>query len=239
MKCLFSFLLGVGCGVGGTVLFIHKELKKQMNELQDRYEKEAKTQNASESDGKAPISNDMPFVVSDTTNEKNAAMLNSDGEKPIAIQKKTRTKYENLIRDNYEGELQKPSPNLAEAQMRENGEEENDTDPVVETSRDVFYDPNAEHWEPIDDYEFNNNPGFDKDELVFFAGDRVLATMSGAVIENGYILIGNAWESEVGHYDDRTAYIRNNKSAVDYAIYVEDGCYRDEYGVEGAPLVED
>ena len=238
MKYIFSFVFGAACGVGATLIFLHKEIKKELDKIRENSEK--KNENAPESPVNGPNSNDTPFVVSEGGKEENAVTVDSEPQKdhtPIALSEKTRTRYDALIRDNYGGEVQNPSKSIENIQKRE--EEHAGMEAVKEVAQEIFDDPDGRHWAPIDDGEYDNNPGFDKDRLVFYEADRVLSTESGKVIENGYVLIGNEWEDEIGHYASRTAYIRNNKTAVDYEIYVEAGSYADEWGTEGAPLVED
>lgn len=238
MKCIFSFIFGSVCGAGVTMLILHKEIKKELNEIRENSNN--KNENASESPVNGPNSNETPFVVSEGGKEENAVTVDSEPQKgyvPNAISEKTRTRYDALIRDNYGGEVQNPSKSVVNIQKKE--EENAGMETVKEVAQEIFDDPDGRHWAPIDDGEYDNNPGFDKDRLVFYEGDRVLATENGNVIENGYAMIGNDWEEEVGHYATRTAYIRNNKTAVDYEIYVEAGSYADEWGTEGAPLVED
>lgn len=246
MKSIFSFIFGATVGAGVTFLLLHKEIKKQLAEIREN--STVSSGNAPESPVNGPNSNDMPFEVSEGENDKNLTEANSGAQRgssdavitvnqPVAVQEKTHIRYENLIRDNYGGEVQNPSENAMNIQKRE--EETAGVGAVKEVAQEIFDDVNGNHWTPIDDGEFDNNPGFNKDRLVFYEQDRVLATEHGKVIENGYLLIGNEWEDEVGHYANRTAYIRNNKTAVDYEIYVEAGSYKDEWDAEGAPLVED
>lgn len=246
MKYVFSFIFGAAVGAGVTFLLLHKEIKKELDEIREN--SSANGENGPESPVNGPNSNEMPFVVSEGGNDKNSTDGNSAAQRgvsvaavtvnqPVAVQEKTHIRYENLIRDNYGGEVQNPSENAVNLQKRE--EESAGVGTAAEISQEIFDDVNGNHWTPIDNEEFDNNPGFSKDRLVFYEGDRVLCTDNGNVIENGYLLIGDNWEDEVGHYANRTAYIRNNKTAVDYEIYVEAGSYRDEWGTEGAPLVED
>ena len=232
MKYFLSFIFGATCGAVGTLIYLRKEIRKQMEEI-----KANSNVNAPESAGKGPNSNDMPFEVSEATEEKNAVTVNSEAHRPIAVQDKTYVRYDNLIRENYGGELQNPPKSVTELEKRE--EEKAGVESISDGSGDVLGKDFASRWVAIDDLEYRDNPEFDKDELTFFAVDRVLATKNGAVIENGYLLIGKDWEDEVGRYDDRTAYIRNLKTGTDYEIYVEYCSYADEYGDEGAPLVED
>lgn len=232
MKYFLSFIFGAACGTVGTLIYLRKEIRKQMEEI-----KANSNGNAPESAGKGPNSNDTPFEVSEGPEEKNAVTVNSEAQKPIAVQDKTYVRYENLIRDNYGGELQNPSKSVTELEKREEGK--TGVESVADGSGDILGKEFESRWIPIDDIEYRDNPEFNKEELTFFAEDRVLATKQGTVIENAYLLIGKDWEDEVGRYDDRTAYIRNLKTGNDYEIYVEYCCYADEYGVEGAPLVED
>ena len=84
----------------------------------------------------------------------------------------------------------------------------------------------------IDEDDFMRNDANEKERLVYYRGDRIMATESGTIITNPAMLVGVTWENCVGNYADRTAFIRNSKLVTDYEIYVEDGLYTDEYGDE-------
>ena len=232
MKCFLSFIFGAACGAVGTLVYLRKEIRKELDKIQANSNAKAPV-----SPVNGPNSNDMPFEVSEAVEEKNAVTVNSEAQKPIAVQDKTYVRYDNLIRENYGGELQNPSKSVSELEKREEGKA--GVESVADGSGDILGNEFVSRWVAIDDLEFRDNPEYDKEELTFYAGDRVLATKNGTVIENAYLMIGKDWEAEVGHYDARTAYIRNLKTGNDYAIYVEACRYSDEYGVEGAPLVED
>lgn len=84
----------------------------------------------------------------------------------------------------------------------------------------------------IDCDTFMHDHSNEKVRLVYFRGDRIMSEENGTVITNPAMLVGGQWESCVGNYADRTAFIRNPRLVTDYEIYVEDGLYEDEYGVE-------
>ena len=232
MKYFLSFIFGAACGVAGTLVYLHKEIRKEMDEIRANSITEA-----TESPGKGPNSNDMPFEVSEGSDTKNAVTVDSEAHKPIAVQEKTAIRYDSLIRENYGGELQNPSKSITALEKKE--EEKAGMGTANEPSGMMTGAEFADRWVMIDDMEYRDNHEYDKEELTFFAGDGVLATNNGTVIENAYLLIGNNWEKEVGRYDDRIVYVRNLKNNTDYEVYVESCRYSDEYGMEGAPLVED
>lgn len=84
----------------------------------------------------------------------------------------------------------------------------------------------------IDTDEFMHNHDYTQKRLIYFRGDKTMSTESGTIIANPFMLVGAEWESCVGNFANRTAFIRNPRLREDYEIYVEDCAYTDEFGVE-------
>lgn len=204
MKNLLIFLFGAAVGTVGTLFYLRKGIKKQLEVIENNAknaEKEAAEYGSDkEKDGKQDVSdNSVPFKM----DEENV---------PMAMKESTKINYNRIIEDNYRG---KPPV------------------PIM---------PNDEHFAgsdeadggcfEIDEDDFMRNDENEKERLVYYRGDRIMATESGTIITNPAMLVGATWENCVGNYADRTAFIRNSKLVTDYEIYVEDGLYTDEYGDE-------
>lgn len=179
MKNFLIFIFGAAFGVGGTLLWLRKDIKKELEGIKNQEN-----------------SNDIPFVV-DEKGPKTDKKGNS------ATSERVKTEYHKII------------------QATEEGTVTNTTDGNDETDGGIF---------EIDADDFMHNHDNEKERLVYFRGDRVMATEKGTIIPNPFNLIGGEWESCVGNYADRTAFIRNSKMVTDYEIYVEDGLYEDEFG---------
>ncbi len=207
MKNLLIFMFGVGVGVGGTMLYLHKMIKNELQNMQNQGNE--KTEN-----------DEIPFEMKDKSNEKDS---DEDKKEPVALRKDTKIEYNKLINSVEKGEKPPARIPVREPITDENGGyfvEHNDTDGGI-------YE--------IDKEEFINDKTYEKDRMVYYQDDRIMATEDGAIITSPAILVGGEWERCVGNYADRTAFIRNSRLVTDYEIYVEDGAYRDEYG----PLSED
>ena len=204
MKNLLIFLFGAAVGTVGTLFYLRKGIKKQLEVIENNAknaEKEAAEDGSDkEKDEKKEASdNSVPFKM----DEENV---------PMAMKESTKINYNRIIEDNYRG---KPPV------------------PIM---------PNDEHFAgsdeadggcfEIDEDDFMRNDENEKERLVYYRGDRIMATESGTIITNPAMLVGATWENCVGNYADRTAFIRNSKLVTDYEIYVEDGLYTDEYGDE-------
>ncbi len=185
MKNLLIFLFGVAFGFGGTMLWLRKDIKEELENI--------KITNIDSQE-------EPPFSVDDKKEEE---------KKPVAVRKETRIAYNNIIKDVEAGK--KPEPKIPVMPR------EDETDgTIVEIDRDTF--------------DFDK--GYEQKRLVYFRGDRIMATEEGTIIPNPYILVGGNWEVCVGNYVKNTAFVRNEKLLTDYEIYVEDGLYEDEYGLE-------
>lgn len=204
MKNLLIFLFGAAVGTVGTLFYLRKGIKKQLEVIENNAknaEKEAAEYGSDkEKDGKQDVSDSsIPFKM----DEENV---------PMAMKESTKINYNRIIEDNYRGKPPVP--------IMPNDEHFAGSD---ETDGGCF---------EIDEDDFMRNDENEKERLVYYRGDRIMATESGTIITNPAMLVGATWENCVGNYADRTAFIRNSKLVTDYEIYVEDGLYTDEYGDE-------
>ena len=204
MKNLLIFLFGAAVGTVGTLFYLRKGIKKQLEVIENNAKNGEKEAAESDSEGqkdskKEGADNSVPFKM----NEENV---------PMAFKESTKINYNRIIEDNYRGKPPVP------VMPREDNFVGSD-----ETDGGCF---------EIDEDDFIHNDENEKERLVYYRGDRIMATENGTIITNPAILVGTAWENCVGNYADRTAFIRNSKLVTDYEIYVEDGLYTDEYGDE-------
>ena len=204
MKNLLIFLFGAAVGTVGTLFYLRKGIKKQLEVIENNAknaEKEA-TESGSDkekNDKKEASDNSVPFKM----DEENV---------PMAMKENTKINYNRIIEDNYRG---KPPVPIMPDDEHFTGSDEADGGCFE-----------------IDEDDFMRNDENEKERLVYYRGDRIMATESGTIITNPAMLVGATWENCVGNYADRTAFIRNSKLVTDYEIYVEDGLYTDEYGAE-------
>ena len=201
MKQLLIFLLGGVVGAGGMLLWLRKDIKKELQTISAQMEKESKKQKEKE---------DLPFDIEDNKKEetKKPAEVEIKMEENV-IDPATRTQYHNLVN---------------EVRNREPEEENNDGGYFVEG------DETNGTFVEIDCDEYLHNHEYEQEKLVYYRGSRTMATENGSIIPNPFPLIGGEWENCVGNYAFNTAFIRNNKTMVDYEIYVDEGLYEDEYG---------
>lgn len=196
MKNLIIFLFGAAVGVGGTLLWLRKDIQKELETIK----KEAENSNEDE---------DLPFVM-------------NDDDKPMATKENTKVDYFKIIDNEYTGVKSVP------VQPREdnisNDDEQEDTSDFADG-----YDSNGVLFE-IDQDDFMYDETYEKEHLIYFAGDKIMSTEAGTIIENPFLLVGGAWEQYVGNYAKNTSFVRNSRLTTDYEIFVEEGSYTDEYG---------
>lgn len=194
MKNLLIFLFGAAVGAGGMILWLRKDIQKELEQIKKDSE--------------------VPFSV-----EKSEEKEESDEMKPVALKKETRVNYNNIINSNYTGSAPVP------VMPREDNEQDDDPEEgfittdetdggIIEIDRETF------------DFDKTN----EKERLIYFAGDKIMCTENGTIIERPYNLVGGNWETCVGNYTKNTAFIRNSRLVTDYEIFVEPGLYEDEYG---------
>lgn len=153
---------------------------------------------------------DEPFVV-----EEKGAQKQEE-----TVKKESVTEYNKIINDVKAGvKPVVPIPVMPRDDAEEDGEfiEHDDTDGGI-------YE--------IDSDEFTNEKNYKKNHLVYYRGDRIMATEEGTKIANPFFLVGGEWENCVGNYAKNTAFIRNTRLKEVYEILVDDGLYSDEYGVD-------
>lgn len=213
MKNLLIFLFGAAIGAGGMLLWLRKDIKEELEKAE---------KSGSESNSEPPFT-----VKNDTeTNEKEAKIVAAnDSYEP---EKRAKVPYHTL----FQGSEGKTSELFSDTRdsgifthVREN-EDENDNPEAGfigndETDGGVF---------EIDKDDFMADDGYEQERLVYYRGDKIMATEDGTIVTNPFILVGGEWDKCVGNYADRTAFIRNPRLVMDYEIYVEDGLYSDEYG---------
>jgi len=213
VKNLLIFLFGAAIGAGGMLLWLRKDIKEELEKAE---------KSGSESDSEPPFT-----VKNDTgTREKGAEIVAAnDSYEP---EKRAKVPYHTLFQGS-EGKTSElfsdPRDSGIFTHVREN-EDENDNPEAGfigndETDGGVF---------EIDKDDFMADDGYEQERLVYYRGDKIMATEDGTIITNPFILVGGEWDKCVGNYADRTAFIRNPRLVVDYEIYVEDGLYSDEYG---------
>lgn len=215
MKYILSFLFGAACGVGGTLLWLRKDIKNELEKLSE-----------------ASNEPDMPFVMEGHNDEgkepeslreaKNG--LRSEDELPIAVRRETKEKYSNIINDVKNGVKPKlkipvlPREDYPEPYYDDSHEEDKET---IQEEKDCFPIP-------IEDYKHDDD--YEKEYLVYFRGDKIMSTENGSIISAPAMLVGVNWENFVGKDVPNTVFIRNPKLSTDYEILVEEGTYEEEYG---------
>ena len=199
MKYFFTFLAGTVVGAGGMLLWLRKDIRKQLNEIRtDSVEPE---KSIKEDDGKDEKAD---------TQQKDREVVAR-----VISQPKEKKNYNEISRERLKQEEEK--------QMDLGEELDQELAEMPEAKKDPEFIP-------IDTDTFSHDHSYGKEQLVYYRGDKVMATESGTILEKPAMLVGVNWEETVGRYAQRTAFIRNEHLLTDYEIYVEDGLYSDEYG---------
>jgi hypothetical protein len=204
MKNLLIFMFGTAFGSVGTLFYLRKGIKKQLEIIENNAKNEKKEADSGSDDDKKEGKNES----------ENASIpfeMKEEGT-PVALRESTKINYNRIIEDNYSGKP--PVPVMPREDVFAGDDE---------TDGGCF---------EIDEEDFMRDDTTEKERLVYYRGDKIMATESGTIITNPAILVGTTWENCVGNYAERTAFIRNSKLVTDYEIYVEDGLYTDEYGDE-------
>lgn len=203
MKNLLIFLFGASVGAVGTLFYLRKGIKKQLETI----ENEAKNSGNSGGDGKKKEENS----AENDAKESNIPFEMKEDGLPNALKETTKVQYNKIVEDNYRG---KPPV------------------PVMENSSGNGAEGDDGGCFEIDIDDFMHDESNEKVRLVYYRGDRIMATENGTILTNPAMFVGTTWENCVGNYADHTAFIRNARLVTDYEIYVEDGLYTDEYGDE-------
>lgn len=213
MKNLAIFLLGAICGVGGTLLFLRKDIKERLE--------------ASQNGSGAVLSDES---INDTGNNEKTTTGDSEGSESNIAQKtisKTGTekvRYDKIITAVESGD------NIAPVLVKPRDDDSvslDNMDPVVTHMSDI-----PEGTVAIDYETFDGDNSCEKERLIYYLGDRVMSTEQGAIIQNPALLVGSDWDQYIGKYMQNTAFIRNMRLAMDYEIFIEKGFYVDEWGNE-------
>lgn len=207
MKGLLWFIIGFGCGIGTSFLWLHKDVKKELEK--------------SESSEKPVAESDVPFEVGSNNNTEDASKSNSDI--PAAVSNKVRVQYHKII-ENTSKPSEKPFNDATFSVPVSPREDENNNRGI--NLSDISDDPFE-----IDDNTYIHDTSNEKIQLVYYRVDRVLSDENGKIIENPATLIGSHWENWVGHYTKNEAYIRNPRLAIDYDVFVENCSYTDDHDV--------
>lgn len=210
MKNLMYFLFGAAVGSCGTLIYFRKQIKDEMNR---RF---GEVNNSNE---------ELPFEIDKTENadnSKNDKVEATSGEKPGFVGGNQQKTAYNKIVDDIENGV-KPMTNIP-ILPRE------DAPDVTNDYTKVEFVNNSDGFEYIDMETFNEDKNYEKEQLVYYPGDKILSTENGTIITNPAMLIGTEWEKYTNLYASRTAFIRNKHLSIDYEVYVEDGLYSDEYG---------
>lgn len=203
MKNLLIFLFGASVGAVGTLFYLRKGIKKQLETI----ENEAKNSGNSGGDGEKKEENS----AENGAKESNIPFEMKEDGLPNALKETTKVQYNKIVETNYRG---KPPV------------------PVMENCSGDSADGADEGCFEIDIDDFMHDESNEKVRLVYYRGDRIMATENGTILTNPAMFVGTTWENCVGNYADHTAFIRNARLVTDYEIYVEDGLYTDEYGDE-------
>ena len=219
MKYILSFLFGAACGVGGTLLWLRKDIKRELEKLSE-----------------ASNEPDMPFVMeghSDGGNEPESLREAKNGRRsemdiPVAARSDTKLKYNKIINDVKNGVKPELKVPVLPREDYPEAHYEEDVDDIREEDKEKPVEEKECFPIAIEDYKHDDN--YEKEYLVYFRGDKIMSTESGTVIDSPAMLVGVDWENAVGRDITNTAFIRNPKISTDYEILVEDGLYEDEYG---------
>lgn len=223
MKNILIFLFGAAVGAGGMLLWLRKDIKKELENVKTEAEN----------------AENVPFIMDENGTNENKNSEN-DSENAAKSEQKTlenpvvgvefsgyngpKIPYHTFFQD---GSGLPVMPRDSELFAQNGGSSNEDDDPeagfvgIDETDGGVY---------EIDKHEFSLNDSYEKERLVYFRGDRIMSTENGEIIANPFILVGGEWEKCVGNYADNTAFIRNSRLVEDYEIFVEDGLYSDEFG---------
>ena len=223
MRYILAFLFGAGCGAGGTLLWLRKDVKKEL-------ESREMAQNCDE----------VPFTVgegTDSGNEAKAAVgpengLKHEDEVSVKAKKDEKIAYHKIVgqyKDATSTILQAAKDNPVSVRPRDEDLFAPSVAPIPEIQKPKASEEYAD-CVPISRADFKEENGNEKEQYVYFRGDRIMSTENGTIIPNPAVLVGTEWEKYIGQDAERTAFIRNPNLVTDYEIYVEDGLYEDEFG---------
>ena len=223
MKNLLIFLFGAGIGAGGTLIWLRKGIKKDLEEMRVKAVEQAKEELQNEMN--------MPFTTEEDDRKRDDHMegavakgrVDSEEDRmapvaPVSVDPQVKTAYHKLVQNTAEGTVT--------VEVTEIGTVDGDPEAGFLSDDEV----NGGIYE-IDPDEYEDNKGFEKEEYIYYRGDGIMATENGTIIPAPAKMVGGEWASCVGHYIPRVAHIRNTRCLTDYEIHVEDCAYADEFGV--------
>ena len=213
MKSLIAFLAGCVCGSVGTLLYLRRDIKKQLEEIQN----EAISKDNEDSDEKDKSEKELPFTIGEGGEvDEVRGPINKNDDTRIRMESSkvntVKTKYDSLVRGYTE-------PSTGEFLT---DEEKDEADLAEIKTRPQF--------EPIHDMTEFNDPLFDTETYIFFRGDNIFCTDQGVVVERPALLVGTEWTKWIGTVKPNTALVRDNKRLKSIDICIDDGLYSDEYG---------
>lgn len=243
MKNTLIFLAGVAVGAASAIIWLRKDIKKRIAEIENSKKQENNS--------------DLPFEMGENGEEeaKNGASNDENADKvtssePVSVKNETRIKYNKIINKIKNSDVKtldtqqngqfvafqdrkEPVPIMPREDLPPNIDENlAEIDEIEGVSEEEDIVPRSETFFEIDRDDFDHDDEYLKVRYVYFRGDRVMCTESGTVITNPYLFVGNQWEQFVGNYAQNTAFVRNTRLREDYEIYVEEGTYADEYGYD-------
>ena len=221
MKYILSFLFGVGCGVGGTLLWLRKDIKRELENARQE----------------ASTGSELPFTVGDAitgSNQETGSRSDSEGSErtsrvDIRQNAENRVEYNKLI-DEINSGVKPSAPILV--QEREYTDASDSDDLNNEGDNITLLNDQPDIIRPIDIEEFKYEDKYEKMELVYFSTDRVMSTENGCVYPNPAICVGSDWEQYVGRYAAKEAFIRNERQMTDYDISIEDCTFAEYFGFD-------
>lgn len=208
MKNLLIFLFGASVGAVGTLFYLRKGIKKQLETIENEAKNSGNSGQKEAENGSENGNGDTKTVAK----ESNIPFEIKEDGMPNALKETTKVQYNKIVEDNYRG---RPPVPITESNSNSVGMDESDGGCFE-----------------IDIDDFMHDESNEKVRLVYYRGDRIMATENGTILTNPAMFVGTTWENCVGNYADHTAFIRNARLVTDYEIYVEDGLYTDEYGDE-------
>lgn len=215
MKTVLSFLFGVAVGAVGAVLWLHKDIKKELEDIRSN----------------GPTEPEVPFTCgegNDTTNEPNALRSEISG---ITAQmsniapptREEKVAYNKIINDVKTGTT---PPVPIPVMEREESPFDRELREIAE--QEELEEPDG--FDIIDRETYDSRDGFIKDRLVYYTMDKIMCTEAGSIIPTPATLVGPNWEVGLGVSSPHESFVRNFRLKTDFEIYVEEGLYTDEYG---------
>lgn len=231
MKYILTYFFGVSCGAAAMYLWLHKEIKERL----EKSEKDSELP-FTVGDAAAPDDSEKPLRSDSEGSEGHSDEgTGENAQKRAENRKQIRRDYHKLVEDTVNtpvqdspfqsAPLQVPIMSRDEVPEMHYLDEKKDPEDVVTNLSEI-----PEGTFEIDMETYENDDDYTKEQYIYFAGSRTMSTENGTIIPNYGLFVGSDWEQYIGHYANKTAFIRNPKLSTDYEIYVEAGLYSDEFG---------